>query len=120
MMMMMSPKYMAERQQHQDLAYVRALIERKVRRVIVGEADVQYATEYVFVRILKWLFWIREAPVNLPRVDLCPVAEKELGEWLRDALLIRTMMYDNAPPQSVMFHRRLRAVLGRVQGVFEI
>ena len=103
---------------NEDLGYVRALVARKVRRMIVGKDDVERTTAHVFARLLALLFW--SPAVDCPSVDLDDAQARALDEWLRDTLAIRALMAADAAPQPSLFRRRLRAVLTRAQVLFEI
>lgn len=104
-----------------DLAHVRGLIERKVRGILLGEADVRETTARVFARVLARVFWLADAPPDAhAAAELTPVAERELDGWLRDALTLRSLMADDTPPQPAMFRRRLHAVLARAHGMYDI
>ena len=96
-----------------NLAHVRGLIEHKVRLMLLGENDIQQTTARVFARVLALLFWITDGEtVGLhSAVELTPVMEKQLDDWMRDVL--RSLMGENTPPQPAMFRRRLHAVLTR-------
>ena len=98
-----------------DLAHVRGLIEHKVRLMLLGENDIQHTTARVFARVLARIFWITDGEtVGLhSAVELTPVMEKQLDDWMRDVLVLRSLMGENTPPQPAMFRRRLHAVLTR-------
>ena len=100
-----------------DLAHVRGLIEHKVRLMLLGENDIQHTTARVFARVLARVFWITDGEATTlgdelhSAVELTPVMEKQLDDWMRDVL--RSLMGENTPPQPAMFRRRLHAVLTR-------
>ena len=98
-----------------DLAHVRGLIEHKVRLMLLGENDIQQTTARVFARVLARVFWITDGEtVELhSAVELTPVMEKQLDDWMRDVLVLRSLMGENTPPQPAMFRRRPHAVLTR-------